>query len=203
MGRLTIIVLAAVLPGSGARAANGHDGGSPPALVEEKPEPARCLVSMQFGFLVDQQVTITPGRVKGPDFNLRREGDTYYGFILSRPTRFRVKPGEISGTACGMDLMLHVFDRGRVTEITGLVGARRVRARISDQRVTVDAGASTMVESSAHLALVRERGNRLSGQFGQGSQLAPARLVTAGCDLDYLRRRPGLVVILFLWWLGV
>lgn len=157
---------------------------------------------MQFGILIDQQVTITADRVKGPDFNLHREASTYYGFILSRPTRFRVKPGEISGNAAGMDLMLHVLDKERFTEIVGLVGARRVRARISDQRVSVDAGASTMVESSAHLALVRQRGNSLRGQFGQGSQLASARLVSAGCDLEYIRRHPGLVVILFLWWLG-
>ncbi|RME25932.1 MAG: hypothetical protein D6806_07055 [Deltaproteobacteria bacterium] len=176
--------------------------GQPATGVEKKSGKGRCSVLMRFGNLLEQQVTIEADRVKGPDFNLTREGDVWYGFIRSRPTRFRTTGDEISGNAAGLDLMLHLFRKAETLRIRGLVGGRRVSVDISGIKVRVDAGASGGAESSTHLVLELTEPGRYKGQFGQGATIAPAELVASGCDLAGLKSRPGLVVALFLWWLG-
>ena len=176
--------------------------GRPEARVKGGKSGQKCTVLMIFGNQVKQQVAVGDARVKGPDFNLTRDGDVWYGFVVSRPTRFRVTNDEIGGNAAGLDLMLHLFREPARLRIRGLVGGRRVSVDVSDTRVRVDAGASGGAESSTHLVLERKEPGRYWGQFGSGSEIAPAEFVTRGCDLSALRKRPGLVVALFLWWLG-
>ncbi|HUT99955.1 MAG TPA: hypothetical protein VM425_00795 [Myxococcota bacterium] len=179
--------------------------GQPAGIEEKQPAAEFCRVHLDFGQLAFEEVKIDKDALKvtGPDFNLQREGDVVYGFMLSKPTRFRVKADSISGTAAGMDLMLHVKREALSTEVSGLVGIRRVVARVSGNKVSVAAAGSSQVASTAHLSLTRSSGNLLKGQIGLGAGMSAAGMVTFGCDLDFIRERPELIVILFMWWLGV
>jgi len=192
-------------PAMGSDLKSPPSAGPPAGVEEKKPAAEFCRVHLDFGQLAFEEVKIDKDALKvtGPDFNLQREGDVVYGFMLSKPTRFRVKADSISGTAAGMDLMLHVKRQALSTEVSGLVGIRRVVARVSGNKVSVAAAGSSRVASTAHLSLTRSSGNLLKGQIGLGAGMSAAGMVTFGCDLDFIRERPELIVILFMWWLGV
>jgi hypothetical protein len=177
-----------------------------PAVIEnKKPANETCKVHLDFGLKAFEEVKIDKVtlKVNGPDFNLQREGDIVYGFMLSKPTRFHIKADSISGTAAGMDLMLHVKRQDLATEVSGLVGIRRVTVKVSGDKVSVSAAGSSQVSSTAHLSLTSVSKNQLKGQIGLGAGMSSASMTTIGCDLDYIRERPALIVILFMWWLGV
>jgi hypothetical protein len=172
------------------------------AEVNEKQEPGRCDMSLNIGWFARQDVSVKPGRVVGPDFNLHIEDDVVYGFIRGKATRFRVSEDDISGSAAGFDLMLHVNKSELVTEVRGLVGNRRVVAKVSDVKVSVSASASSVISSSSSLSVAKVREGYFRGHVGGGSELQFADLKLTGCDLDFLKDRPGLIVALFMAWLG-
>lgn len=167
----------------------------PPAQVTEKLPPPVCAVRLQFGYRITQHVEIEDDRVKGADYNLHIEDHVTYGFVSGHPTRFRLEDKHISGNAGGKDLMLNVARTETSTVVSGLVGGQRVVATVSAHRVTVKAHHGT-------LYLSRDRGNHLSGRMGLSTDLAPAHLTTYGCGLASIRKRPELIVVLFMWWLG-
>ena len=169
---------------------------------EEAPSAPACRIKLDFGKVAYQDLTIRGDKIKGSNFNLLQEGKILYGFVLSKPTRFRVSGKEISGTIAGMDLMLHIKHSGPYIQISGLVGSRRVNLKASDHKVEVQASASGLASSSAHLLLVHEQGNRLRGRAGAGAEFYSAQMISFGCDLAHLRKRPELLVVLFMWWLG-
>lgn len=166
-----------------------------PALGEEPKVERACTITMQFGWFAAQEVSLKGDRVIGSNFNVQREGDVVYGFVHGEPTRFRALDDRVSGTVAGMDLMLYVARDAIKTEVSGLVGERRVTARVTDTAVTVSA-------RGASLSLSHYRGNHLKGQMLVASDLGPADLVLFGCELKLIRERPDLIVILFMWWLG-
>ena len=185
---LLAVVLLATVP------ARGHERRPPAGVTEELAAPV-CAVRLQFGYRVSQHVEIEDDRVKGADYNLHIDGAITYGFISGHPTRFRIEGKHISGNAGGKDLMLNVKRDEVSTTVTGLVGGLRVVATVSEHRVTVKAPHGT-------LYLSRDRGNHLSGRMGLSTDLAPAHLTSYGCGLETIRKRPELIVVLFMWWLG-
>lgn len=188
---LVAALLAAASPIAPARA----EERPPPSGVREEHAAPVCAVRLQFGYRVSQHVEIEYDRVKGADYNLHIDGAITYGFISGHPTRFRLEGKHISGNAGGKDLMLNVERDEVSTTVTGLVGGLRVVATVSEHRVTVKAPHGT-------LYLSRDRGNHLSGRMGLSTDLAPAHLTTYGCGLESIRKRPELIVVLFMWWLG-
>jgi len=173
-----------------------------PPVVVDKGVLERCQVRLDLGSAGGQQITISGDRVKGPDFNVSREGEVYFGFTREKTTRFKLSDDSLSGTVAGMDLMLHVNFSDRCTEVSGLVGIRRVKAEVCPDRVTVQASGSLQVASSTNLHLSGGQGV-LRGQFGQGAEIAAAKLELSGCKLEDIAARPALIVLVFLWWLGV
>jgi hypothetical protein len=173
-----------------------------PPLAEEKGALERCQVHLDLGSAGGQQITISGDRVKGPDFNVSREGEVYFGFTREKTTRFKLSDDGLSGTVAGMDLMLHVTFTDRCTAVSGLVGIRRVKAEVCPDAVTVQASGSLQVASSSHLHLSGGLGV-LRGQFGQGANISAAKLELSGCKLEDIAARPALIVLVFLWWLGV
>jgi hypothetical protein len=145
--------------------------------------------------LVTQNVTIKPDRILGADYNLHVEDLVVYGFISGQPTRIKLKDKHISGSAAGRELMLNVKKTDTATEVSGLVGGVRVSAEVSEHRVRVNA-----VRGALYLS--RDRGNHLSGQLGLSTDIATAHLTTYGCELSEIRKRPDLIVVLFMWWMG-
>lgn len=172
------------------------------AEVKEVQEPARCDISLNIGWFARQDVSVKPGRVLGPDFNLHIEGNITYGFIRGKVTRFKVKGDDISGSAAGFDLMLHLSKSDTQTEIRGLVGSRRVVAKVSDEKISVSGAASSVINSSSSLSVTKVRAGYFRGHVGGGSDLQFADMTLKGCDLDILKNRPGLIVALFMAWLG-
>jgi hypothetical protein len=171
-------------------------GGEPQGEVKEVGEAGRCEMSLNIGWYARQDVSIKPGRIVGPDFNLHIEDDVIYGFIRGKTTRFRVKKDSVSGTAAGFDLMLHVNKSDFETEVRGLVGVQRVVATVSDEKVSVSSVASS-------LAVSKEKAGYFRGHVGRGgSEIQFADMTLSGCDLSVLRERPGLIVALFMAWLG-
>jgi hypothetical protein len=169
---------------------------TPPAGVKARlPEAPECRIRLQFGLVVTQNVTVKPDRIVGADYNLHVEDQIVYGFISGQPTRMKLKDKHISGSAAGRELMLNVKNTETTTEVSGLVGGVRVSAVVSEHRVRVNA-------MRGALYLTRDRGNHLSGQMGLSSDIAPAHLTTYGCELSEIRKRPDLIVVLFMWWLG-
>ena len=83
-------------------------GEEPKTEVKEVQEAGRCEISMNIGWFARQDVSVKPGRVVGPDFNLHIEDNIIYGFIRGKTTRFKVMEDDISGSAAGFDLMLHL-----------------------------------------------------------------------------------------------
>ena len=181
--------------------ASGDDRAQP-QLREEAPSAPACRIKLDFGKVAYQDLTIKGDKIKGANFNLQQEGKVLYGFVLSKPTRFRVSGKEISGSIAGMDLMLHIKRTGPHIQISGLVGSRRVSLKASDFKVEVQASASGLASSSAHLLLVHERGNRMRGRAGAGAEIYSAQMISFGCNMADLRKRPELLVVLFMWWLG-
>jgi hypothetical protein len=106
--------------------------------VKETGEAGRCDMSMNIGWFARQDVSVKPGRVVGPDFNLHIEDNVIYGFIRGKATRFKVKKDSVSGSAAGFDLMLHVNKSDFETEVRGLVGNRRVVAKVSDEKISAE-----------------------------------------------------------------
>ena len=171
-------------------------GEKTPLEVKEVGEAGRCDMSLNIGWFTRQDVSIKPGRIIGPDFNLHIEDDVIYGFIRGKTTRFRVKKDSVSGTAAGFDLMLHVKKSDFETEVRGLVGAQRVVAKVSDEKVTVSSVASS-------LSVSKEKAGYFRGHVGGGgAEIQFADMTLSGCDLSVLRKRPGLIVALFMAWLG-
>jgi hypothetical protein len=183
-------------------ARGGEKQTQPAADVKKVQETGRCDISLSIGWFARQDVSVKPGRVVGPDFNLHIEDDIVYGFIRGKVTRFKVKPDHISGSAAGFDLMLHINKSDRVTEIRGLVGSRRVVAQVSDKKVSVSAAASSVVTSSSSLSVLEVRAGYFRGHVGGGSELQFAEMTLKGCDLNVLKNRPDLIVVLFMCWLG-
>ena len=177
-------------------------GEEPAAKVKEVGEAGRCDISMNIGWFARQDVSVKPGRVIGPDFNLHIEDDIIYGFIRGKVTRFKVKGDGISGSAAGFDLMLHLSKSDTQTEIRGLVGSRRVVAKVSDEKISVSAAASSDIISSSSLSVSKVRAGYFRGHVGGGSELQLAEMSLKGCDLSTLRDRPDLIVALFMAWLG-
>ncbi len=173
-----------------------------PLIRDEAPSAPSCRIKLDFGKAAYQDLTIKGDKIKGSNFNLQQEGKVLYGFVLSKPTRFRVSGKEISGTIAGLDLMLHIKHSGPYIQISGLVGSRRVSLKASDHKVEVQASASGLASSSSHLLLVQEQGNRLRGRAGAGAEIYSAQMISFGCNLAQLRKRPELLVVLFMWWLG-
>lgn len=180
----------------------GEEQSQPAAEVKEAQEPERCDISLNIGWFARQDVSVKPGRVVGPDFNLHIENDVIYGFIRGKATRFRVKKDDISGSAGGFDLMLHLSRSDTQTEIRGLVGNRRVVAKVSDEKISVSAAASSVTTSSSSLSVSKVRVGYFRGHVGGGAQLQFADMTLKGCDLSILKNRPGLIVALFMAWLG-
>jgi len=171
-------------------------GEEPPAEVKEVGEVGRCDMSLNIGWFARQDVSVKPGRVVGPDFNLHIEDDVIYGFIRGKTTRLKVKKDSVSGSAAGFDLMLHINKSELETEVRGLVGVQRVVAKVSDEKVSVSSAASS-------LAVSRVKGGHFRGHVGRGgSDIQFAEMTLSGCDLSFLKDRPGLIVALFMAWLG-
>jgi hypothetical protein len=177
-------------------------GEEPLAEVEEVSEAGRCDMSLNIGWFARQDVSVKPGRVVGPDFNLHIEDDVVYGFIRGKTTRFRVKKDGVSGSAAGFDLMLHLSESETRTEIRGLVGNRRVVATVSAEKISVSAAASSVISTSSSLTVSKVKKGYFRGHVGGGSELQFADMTLSGCDLDFIRKRPGLIVALFMAWLG-
>ncbi len=177
-------------------------GEEPAADVQKAGEPGLCEISMNIGWFARQDVSVKPGRVVGPDFNLHIEDDVFYGFIRGKSSRFKVKKDAISGSAAGFDLMLHLSESETQTEIRGLVGNRRVVARVSSEKISVSAAASSVINTSTSLSVAKVKKGYFRGHVGGGSDLQVADMKLAGCDLDFIRKRPGLIVALFMAWLG-
>lgn len=177
-------------------------GEEPKAEVKEVGEAGRCDIFLNIGWFARQDVSVKPGRVVGPDFNLHIEDNIIYGFIRGKATRFKVKTDSISGSAAGFDLMLHLSKSDTETEVRGLVGNRRVVAKVSDEKISVSAAASSVIASSSSLAVTKEKTGYFRGHVGGGSNLQFADLTLKGCDLQIFRERPGLIVALFMAWLG-
>jgi hypothetical protein len=171
-------------------------GEKAPAEVKEVSEAGRCEMSLNIGWFARQDVSIKPGRIVGPDFNLHIEDDVIYGFIRGKTTRFRVKKDSVSGTAAGFDLMLHVNKSDTETLVRGLVGAQRVVAKVSDEKISVSSVASS-------LSVSKEKAGYFRGHVGRGgAEIQFADMTLSGCDLSFLKDRPGLIVALFMAWLG-
>lgn len=171
-------------------------GDKAPVEVKEVGEAGRCDMSLNVGWFARQDVSIKPGRIIGPDFNLHIEDDVIYGFIRGKATRFRVKEDSVSGSAAGFDLMLHISKSDTQTEVRGLVGVQRVVAKVSDEKISVSSAASS-------LAVSKEKAGYFRGHVGRGgSDIQFADMTLSGCDLSVLRDRPGLIVALFMAWLG-
>lgn len=177
-------------------------GEEPQGKVEAVSEAGRCEMSMNIGWFARQDVSIKPGRVVGPDFNLHIEDDVIYGFIRGKATRFKVGPKDISGSAAGFDLMLHVNKSDLETEIRGLVGRRRVVAKVSDEKMSVSGAAYSVGSSASSLAVSMIKAGYYRGHVGGGPDMQLADMTLSGCDLSILRDRPGLIVALFMAWLG-
>lgn len=174
----------------------GLAGEGPKGEVKEAGEAGRCEMSLNIGWFDRQDVSIKPGRIVGPDFNLHIEDDVVYGFIRGKTTRFKVRKDSVSGTAAGFDLMLHVSKSDFETEVRGLVGVQRVVATVSDEKVSVSSVASS-------LSVSKEKAGYFRGHVGRGgSEIQFADMTLSGCDLSILRDRPGLIVALFMAWLG-
>jgi hypothetical protein len=180
----------------------GQAGEEPQAEVKEGGEAGQCDISLNIGWFARQDVSVKPGRVVGPDFNLHIEDDVFYGFIRGKATRFKVKKDGISGSAAGFDLLLHLSESETQMEIRGLVGNRRVVARASSEKISVSAAASSVISTSSSLSVARVKKGYFRGHVGGGSNLQFADMKLAGCDLDFIRKRPGLIVALFMAWLG-
>jgi hypothetical protein len=170
-------------------------GEVPQVEVKEEGEAGRCEMSLNIGWFARQDVSIKPGRILGPDFNLHIEDNVIYGFIRGKSTRFKVGPEEISGSAAEFDLMLHVKKSDFETKIHGLVGNQRVVARVSDEKVSVSSVASA-------LSVSKVKGGYFRGHVGAGPDIQLAEMTVSGCDFTFLRDRPGLIVALFMVWLG-
>jgi hypothetical protein len=177
-------------------------GEETPAEVKEVGEAGRCDMSLNVGWFARQDVSIKPGRVVGPDFNLHIEDDVIYGFIRGKASRFKVKKDAVSGSAAGFDLMLHVNKSDTQTEVRGLVGNRRVVAKVSDEKISVSAAASSVINSSSSLSVSKVKAGYFRGHVGGGAELQFADMKLSGCDLSVLKDRPGLIVALFMVWLG-
>ena len=177
-------------------------GEEPKAEVKEVGGAGRCDISMNIGWFARQDVSVKPGRVVGPDFNLHIEDNIIYGFIRGKATRFKVKKDDISGSAAGFDLMLHLSESDTQTEIRGLVGNRRVVAKVSSEKISVSAAGSSVIASSSSLSVSKVKVGYYRGHVGGGSNLQFADLTLKGCDLQIFRERPGLIVALFMAWLG-
>ena len=171
-------------------------GEEPRGEVEAAGEAGRCEISLNIGWYDRQDVSIKPGRIVGPDFNLHIEDTIIYGFIRGKTTRIKVGKDSVSGTAAGFDLMLHINKSDFKTEVRGLVGTQRVVATVSDEKVSVSSVASS-------LAVSKEKAGYYRGHVGRGgAEIQFADMTLSGCDLSVLRDRPGLIVALFMAWLG-
>jgi hypothetical protein len=77
-----------------------------------------------------------------------------------------------------------------------LVGAQRVVAKVSDEKISVSSVASSLSVSKVKAGYYR-------GHVGRGgAEIQFAEMAIKGCDLSMLRDRPGLIVALFMAWLG-
>jgi hypothetical protein len=166
-----------------------------PVEVKESEAPERCEVYMNIGWYDKQDVTLKPGRVVGPDFNLHIEDNVVYGFIRGKTTRFKVKGDHIHGSALGSELMLHVSKSEETTEIRGLVGRVRVLAVITPVKIKINSMGRTLL-------LVRKENNYFRGHVGSGASLQFADLTIKGCEFSMIKNRPDLIVVLFMCWLG-
>jgi hypothetical protein len=151
---------------------------------------------LNIGWFARQDVSVKPGRVLGPDFNLHIEDNVIYGFIRGKTTRFKVGQDDVSGSLAEFDLMLHIDKSDLKTVVRGLVGTQRVVAKVSDEQITVSSVASS-------LSVSKVRAGYFRGHVGGGgAKIQFADMTLSGCDLTILRDRPGLIVALFMAWLG-
>lgn len=169
----------------------------PPAGVADaaQQDPSRCRIHFRFGSLVNQDVLVTDRRIQGSDISIQEEDGVYYGFAYGQSTRFRIEDGRVSGSISELGLMLNVRVEGPFTEVSGLIEAARVSARVSEKSLSAKG-------PGAGLSLKLQRGNHLSGSFVAGSQLGSADFTTFGCDLESFRKRPELIVVLLLLWMA-
>ena len=168
-----------------------NPAGEVKAKDNEKPE---CKIRMEFGRREFQDVEVKKKKILGAQFNLTREGNVLFGFVLSKATRLKINKDSITGSFAEMDISLSIKEEGPRTKIFGLLNEHRLTIVLSDSKVEVNT-------FNSHLGLGLSRGNRLKGQIGSGANISGASLVTFGCDLEYIRERPGLALVIFLWWL--
>jgi hypothetical protein len=169
----------------------------PPASVTDavKDDVQRCRVHLRFGSLLNEDVLIKEKMIQGSNLSIQEEDGIFYGFAYGQSTRFRIDDGRVSGSISELGLMLNVLVEGPFTEVSGLIEATRVSARVSDNAISVKG-------PGAGLALKLQRGNHLSGSFVSGSQIGSAEFTSFGCNLDFIRKRPELIVILLLLWMA-
>lgn len=182
-----------------AQRPSGHVSPEVPAsLAEIEQEPdgtQRCRVHLRFGSLLNEDVLVTEKRIQGSSLSIQEEDGIFYGFAYGQSTRFRIEDGRVSGSISELGLMLNVRVEGPFTEVSGLIEATRVSARVSENAILVKG-------PGAGLSLKLQRGNHLSGSFVSGSQIGTADFTSFGCNIESIRKRPELIVILLLLWMA-
>ncbi len=169
----------------------------PPGAISDSAEktPARCRIHLRFGSLLNEDVLVDEKRIQGSNLSIQEEDGIFYGFAYGQSTRFRIEDGRVSGSISELGLMLNVRIEGPFSEVSGLIEATRVSARVSENSILVKG-------PGAGLSLKLQRGNHLSGSFVSGSQVGTADFTSFGCNLETLRKRPELIVILLLLWMA-
>ncbi|NMB73766.1 MAG: hypothetical protein GYA21_01400 [Myxococcales bacterium] len=195
-----LVVLSIILPvlpvAAQTDSSPAHSAEPPDAISEAAEEsPARCRIHLRFGSLLNEDVLVEEKRIQGSNLSIREEDGIFYGFAYGQSTRFRIEDGRVSGSISELGLMLNVRIEGPFSEVSGLIEATRVSARVSENAILVKG-------PGAGLSLKLQRGNHLSGSFVAGSQIGTADFTSFGCNLETIRKRPELIVILLLLWMA-